>query len=290
MKYLEIVAQSDVEVLREKEKTYGASWKLRGGAGAFMMLARKWDRLENMLRAEPIIVNRSRDGKSNLILGQYDVFTHIEHKPNGEDDSVLAQVRDLRRYLLLVEAEMAARGITRPETLQSLVRPEITLQTSGGGGGRTEHPSPFGYQPDPEEVDKPAAVTRSVVSSHEEMQIGDLIIYNGRVPKFTGKKAVLSKRINNHGCVKIRFYSDEELVELQTYDHCCAPLKPEAGHTVRYIGPVSIYQGQRAIVNREEPTGVLNIRFTGNDLPQAFSAQLDSVRVIDPNPPLEAEA
>ena len=43
------LANEDIAVLKEKEKTYGESWKLRGGVGAFMMLARKWDRIENQV-------------------------------------------------------------------------------------------------------------------------------------------------------------------------------------------------------------------------------------------------
>ena len=38
--------ESDIETLVEKEDDYGDSWKRRGGIGAFMMLARKWDRIE----------------------------------------------------------------------------------------------------------------------------------------------------------------------------------------------------------------------------------------------------
>ena len=41
------VANADVKTLEEKGRTYGDSWKRRGGVGAFMMLARKWDRIEN---------------------------------------------------------------------------------------------------------------------------------------------------------------------------------------------------------------------------------------------------
>ena len=46
---LDIVEQ-DVEELVEAEKSYGNSWRKRGGVGAFMMLARKWDRIENQVK------------------------------------------------------------------------------------------------------------------------------------------------------------------------------------------------------------------------------------------------
>lgn len=91
MKYLSTISDEDVRFLHEREQTYQGSWKKRGGVGAFMMLARKWDRIENMLN-------------------NYDIFKAIADNPSGDDSTVLAEIRDLRRYLLLVEAEMVARG------------------------------------------------------------------------------------------------------------------------------------------------------------------------------------
>lgn len=93
MDYLEAVAREDVHHLQEKERTYQGSWKRRGGVGAFMMLARKWDRLE------PMVARRS-----------WNIFAAISENSSGDDGSVLAEIRDLRRYLLLVEAEMISEG------------------------------------------------------------------------------------------------------------------------------------------------------------------------------------
>ena len=92
--YLSDVATADVDHVKLRENTYRGSWKKRGGVGAFMMLARKWDRLENILSGQ---------------VDKYDIFEAIEADPLGSDGSVLAEVRDLRQYLLLVEAEMMAR-------------------------------------------------------------------------------------------------------------------------------------------------------------------------------------
>jgi hypothetical protein len=44
-----------------------------------------------------------------------DVFARIAVKPKGEDGTVLASIRDLRRYLMLVEAEMIAEGVVQNE-------------------------------------------------------------------------------------------------------------------------------------------------------------------------------
>jgi hypothetical protein len=100
--YLRNVCDEDIKHLHEKEKTYKDSWKRRGGTGAFMVTARKWDRLENMLKPRG-----------------YDVFDGIRANCRGEDGTILAEIRDLRRYLLLIEAEMMAEGVIteklRPE-------------------------------------------------------------------------------------------------------------------------------------------------------------------------------
>ena len=81
------IAREDVKVLRKKGQSYGGSWKKRGGVGAFMMLARKWDRIE--LACEE---------------SGYDIFDVIKGQADAPD-SILDDIRDLRAYLLLVEAE-----------------------------------------------------------------------------------------------------------------------------------------------------------------------------------------
>lgn len=88
---LDLIADEDVAGLKKAKQSYGNSWKKRGGVGAFMMLARKWDRLENYL---PKFA--------------FDIFAAIIGDPRAE--GTIDDIRDLRRYLLLVEAEMRARG------------------------------------------------------------------------------------------------------------------------------------------------------------------------------------
>ncbi|HAM40069.1 MAG TPA: hypothetical protein DCP69_01685 [Candidatus Omnitrophica bacterium] len=87
---LPAIAGDDVSVLSIKDAEYGASWKRRGGAGAFMMLARKWDRLEEAVQR-----------------ASYDVFAAA--LSDGREEGVLDDIADLRRYLLLVEAEVRVR-------------------------------------------------------------------------------------------------------------------------------------------------------------------------------------
>lgn len=100
MDYLEQIAAADVDRLREKEKSYGGSWKRRGGVGAFMMLARKWDRIEERVSREYPVSQES----PNKPTPAWDVFAHILH--DDREEGVLADIQDLRCYLLLVEAEI----------------------------------------------------------------------------------------------------------------------------------------------------------------------------------------
>ena len=84
---LQTIADSDVVALQEAEKSYGDSWRKRGGVGAFMMLARKWDRIEKQVEGY-----------------RYDIFDAManDKRPEG----LLDDIRDLRRYLFLVDSYM----------------------------------------------------------------------------------------------------------------------------------------------------------------------------------------
>lgn len=106
--HLEAVAAEDVAGLKRAEQSYGDSWKRRGGVGAFMMLARKWDRLENRVRKSLMPED------SEYCVHPYDIFAHIVADERGE--GLIDDVRDLRRYLMLVEAEMRARGAASATT------------------------------------------------------------------------------------------------------------------------------------------------------------------------------
>jgi hypothetical protein len=128
------LAEADVEFLVQKDRSYGASWKKSGGRSAWFMLVRKMDRLMEIMRRpeappawsalhyeEAIPGPREFDQDvtvdasiARFLLDSYlseDIFLQIEDAPTGEDGSALAEIRDLRRYLLLVEAEMVYRGV-----------------------------------------------------------------------------------------------------------------------------------------------------------------------------------
>lgn len=141
MAYLKAVADGDVEFVRMREATYRGSWKRRGGVGAYMMMVRKSDRLEEMLSSPHSVMDRGVDKTP----GKYDVFEAIAVNSSGQDGSVLAEIRDLRRYLLLIEAEMSSRGeiiiyeATRPtvaEFEEILREPDAPVEVLSDGSTR----------------------------------------------------------------------------------------------------------------------------------------------------------
>lgn len=110
--HLETVAREDVEGLKKAQKSYGDSWKKRGGVGAFMMLARKWDRLEEALRpgdgAAQGVARVALKSDDHAACAPFDIFRAAELDTRAE--GIIDDIRDLRRYFLLVESELRARG------------------------------------------------------------------------------------------------------------------------------------------------------------------------------------
>lgn len=92
------------EVIIDKDKQYGSSWKQRGGVGAFMMFARKWDRIENALTLR----NEKKE-----VTGYHDLFTlaRFDNRPEG----ILDDLEDLRNYLILAIDEINLRKAEQDE-------------------------------------------------------------------------------------------------------------------------------------------------------------------------------
>jgi len=140
--FLDQIATTDVKVLREKEQSYGNSWKARGGQGAFFVAIRKADRLENVM---------PKFG--------YDIFKAAES--DTREEGILDDIRDLRRYMMLIEAEIIARGNIPPEITNKTVATPAGLRKvprhvpygpvhdpQESFTLSTEMESPFGYEPE----------------------------------------------------------------------------------------------------------------------------------------------
>lgn len=106
------IGTADAEVLAEKNEQYGGSWKRRGGVGAFMMAARKWDRIEEIVRTKY----------------GYDIFKAIREERGNSTETMLETIRDLRRYFTLIEAEMLREFQAEAEARKStVVKPAPSL-------------------------------------------------------------------------------------------------------------------------------------------------------------------
>lgn len=130
---LQKVADADVQRLLVKDKQYGASWKKRGGVGAYMNVARKIDRLETQVKAGKLY--GSAEGINpepgpplgTVAASQYNIFEHIQAQLTKEPENaenMLDTIRDLRGYLLLVEGDLVSRGVVTdiiPETAEEIV-------------------------------------------------------------------------------------------------------------------------------------------------------------------------
>ena len=83
------IVYENLTILKAKNAEYGESWKRRGGIGAFMMLARKMDRIETQA------ARVGNDLKKMLT-------------SDTRQEGVIDDLRDLWGYLVLVDAEWFA--------------------------------------------------------------------------------------------------------------------------------------------------------------------------------------
>lgn len=86
------IAINDITTAYNKDQEYGASWKKRGGPGAYLTMTRKMDRLEEMAKRK-----------------NWDIFEALRDKNSSE--SLIDTIRDLRVYLALIENEAMKMGI-----------------------------------------------------------------------------------------------------------------------------------------------------------------------------------
>lgn len=111
-----------VEVILRKNAEYGGSWVKRGGVGAFMMFARKWDRLEHALEI------KNSEGR---VIGYRDFFELA--LTDRRQEGIIDDLEDLRNYLILSLDEIRVRQAAydqskEPVQCSSLPREERTSQ------------------------------------------------------------------------------------------------------------------------------------------------------------------
>lgn len=129
------VAQGDVDQLQKKDREYGGSWLKRGGIGAFMMLARKWDRIETAM-TQPVVLRPSEPAAADMAVSDYDVITRAVC--DGREEGILDDIGDLRRYLLLIEAQIRVQlqaGRDRDEAALREAAAKLNSQDAPTRGG-----------------------------------------------------------------------------------------------------------------------------------------------------------
>lgn len=92
--HIKKVANDIADLLLQKDKEYGGSWQRRGGVGAYMMLVRKSDRLEEQVKNEY----------------RYDIFEACTDETKASE-SLVDTLKDQVGYGLLILSELKARGV-----------------------------------------------------------------------------------------------------------------------------------------------------------------------------------
>ena len=119
-----------IKFVNDKDVQYGSSWRKRGGAGAFMVMARKWDRIEQSCEKET---------------AKYDIFNVFKEEDRRE--TILDDCLDLVGYLLILVEHMVEIGhVTRIEGLNMSFVPLTQTDDAEPSGMK----NPFGFEEDEE--------------------------------------------------------------------------------------------------------------------------------------------
>ena len=133
---LHFITKELVEYVSEKDVHYGSSWRKRGGAGAFFVIARKWDRIEQACET--------------VESAKYDIFDVF--KTDDRSETILDDCLDLVGYLLILIEHMVEIGhVTKIEALRMsfvLLSPKIELSPKETVSSGMEHPHGFDEKED----------------------------------------------------------------------------------------------------------------------------------------------
>jgi len=126
------IAEELVKYVNDKDVQYGSSWRKRGGPGAFMVIARKWDRIEQACEKET---------------AKYDIFNVFKEEDRRE--TILDDCLDLVGYLLILVEHMIEIGhVTGIKELHmSFVSSTPMVESEPSGMTK-----PFGFEEEEEDL------------------------------------------------------------------------------------------------------------------------------------------
>ncbi len=125
------ITEELVKFVNDKDVQYGSSWRKRGGAGAFMVMARKWDRIEQACETQHP--------------AKYDIFDVFE--ADGRRETILDDCLDLVGYLLnLVEHMVEIGYVTRIPELNMSFGVGVPTSVSTGYASASIKTEPSGMQ------------------------------------------------------------------------------------------------------------------------------------------------
>ncbi len=121
---LHFITEELVKYVSDKDTQYGSSWRKRGGAGAYFVIARKWDRIEQACET--------------LKSTKYDIFNVFATDDRRE--TILDDCLDLVGYLLILIEHMVEIGyITKIESLRMSFVPTPTMIEPAPSGMSSPH-------------------------------------------------------------------------------------------------------------------------------------------------------
>jgi len=112
---LRAITKELLEYVNEKDFHYGSSWRKRGGAGAFFVMARKWDRIEQACET--------------LESSKYNIFDVFDKDDRSE--TILDDCLDLVGYLLILIDHMIEVGyVTKIDALRIKFDPAPKVEST----------------------------------------------------------------------------------------------------------------------------------------------------------------
>lgn len=138
-----LLAKTIAKFVADKDRHYGSSWRQRGGVGAFMVIARKWDRIEQACKLH------SYDKRHQ---SPFDIFERFQH--DDRQETITDDVVDLIGYLLVLLEHMIMLGhvktVCEQDFSSSIIQQLDIIEREIAKPTGMDHP--FGYDEEEEEI------------------------------------------------------------------------------------------------------------------------------------------